>query len=312
MRKLQWPHKFKNNFQIHKNKAIKKDSFLIQLIWLTPALVLLAIFMFYAIYIAMRFSLNGAKAQHNNFNLTWDHFNSVWKNNEFRVALFNSLIYSVTVVPISLILALFIAKALISVMSKRLFSFLQGLFFLPYVTSAMAISMSFAFIFSPLGVMNRFLSLIGITPKPWLNDSRYAVWTLVIYGIWKTLPLNIVMLTTAMLKINHQYYQAAAIDGVPKWRQFWTITIPLLIPMLIYLSTISLIESFKVFPLGLYGTYIDAARYHGHTVVFWIFNRRDMGNYNEAAAAAIILMIIILIITIITRIISKFLSRRYG
>lgn len=293
-------------------KKPKTDNFLVQLIWITPALVLLSLFVFYAIFIAARFSVNTAQAQHDSFEFSWIHFQNVWNNVEFQVALGNSLLYSAIVVPLSIFIALIIAKALINVMSKRMFNFLQGLFFLPYVTSGLAVAMSFAFIFSPIGAMNQFLALIGISSKPWLNDARYAIWTLIIYGIWNALPLNILLLTSALLKINDQYYQAASIDGMSRTKQFWKVTIPLIIPMIVYLITIGLIGSFKVFPLGLYPSYVDAARYRAQTIVFWIFQRREMGNLNEASACSMILMMIILLITLVTKIISIFLIKRYA
>lgn len=291
------------------NQVTKKDNFLVQLIWLTPALVLLAVFMFFAIFIVVKTAFNGGPEMA--FQFSWKHFNLVWKNNEFQIALKNSLFYSFFVVPTSLILALIIAKSLTSIMSKRIFSFLQGIFFLPYVTSAMAVAMTFAFIFSPEGIMNMLFSFLGLAKRPWLNDSKYAIWVLIIYGVWKSLPFNIIMLTTALLKINNQYYQAAAIDGMSRTKQIFKVTIPLVVPMLTYLFTIGLIDSFKIFPLGLYADYIQAAIYRVQTVVFWIFERRMNANYNEAAAASIILMGIILLITIITRIISKNLAKKY-
>lgn len=292
------------------NSAQKRDSTLISLIWLTPALALLGIFMFYAIFIVARIAVNGGPEIA--FKFSWKHFELVWKNREFQIALKNSLIYSTAVVPLSLIISLIVAKSLTSIMSKRIFNFLQGIFFLPYVTSAMAVAMTFAFIFSPEGVMNTLFALFGLEKRPWLNDANYAIWVLIIYGIWKSLPFNIIMLTTALLKINNQYYQAAAIDGMRKSKQLFKVTVPLVIPMLIYLFTIGLIDSFKIFPLGLYANYIQASTYQIQTVVFWIFQRRMNASYNEAAAASIILMIIILLITIVTRIISKQLSRKYS
>lgn len=294
-----------------KNRALVKDNFLIQLIWLTPALFFLAIFMFYVIFLVARTAINGGPELEFYFSLK--HFKLVLSNTEFQQALRNSFIYSMLVVPISLAVSFIVAKVLTGMMSKRIFSFFQGIFFLPYVTSAMAVAMTFAFIFSPKGLMNQILGIFGMrNGVPWLNDSKYAIWVLIIYGIWKSLPFNIIMLTTALLKINQQYYQAAAVDGMSKFKQLFKITIPLVVPMLTYLFTIGLIDSFKVFPLGLYADYIQASTYAAQTIVFWIFSRRMNASYNEAAAASILLMMFILLITIVTRFISKLLVKKYS
>ncbi|ATZ18563.1 sn-glycerol-3-phosphate ABC transporter permease [Williamsoniiplasma somnilux] len=303
-----------------KRKQNKKnfDSFFLQLIWIIPGLFFIGVFVFFSLYMVIKNGTNGSPRPIYEWYLSAWNFKAILTDQTFLIALKNSLLYVVVTVPIGLVISILCAKALSSILNKRIFSFVQGVFFLPYVTSAMAVAMAFSFIFSSSsgGVFNQFMGLFGIDSVAWLKDSRYAIFTVFIFGIWKTLPFQIVMLTSAFIRINKQYYAAASIDGMSKWKQFWRITMPQLTPMIVYLTTLALIASFKVLPLGLFGNEAEAEKVNAQTIIFWIYERTTGSStnaisYPKAGAASLFLMFIILAVTVVNRFITKKLAVRY-
>ncbi|AGR41331.1 carbohydrate ABC transporter permease [Spiroplasma taiwanense] len=299
------------------NMEKRKFDLVNQLIWMTPALFLLAMFLYYSIFIVFQTGFNSAKRPLIDFQFSTVNFKNVISDSTFTIALRNSLIYTVVVIPISLLITLTTAKFLSNILNKKVFSFLQSLFFLPYVTSSMAIAMSFSFIFSSgdFGLMNRILGWFGVDSILWKSPGKGII-LVMIYGIWRSLPFEIIMFTGAFLKLDNRYYQAASIDGMPKWKQFWRISIPGVVPMIVYMITTGIISSFKVFPLGLFGSYIDATNSNSQTVVFYIYDKINASStspsYQKAGAASIILMAIILALTIVNKRISNILNKKYG
>lgn len=308
-------NKIKENNHYFKQKH-NKENFWFQLCWITPAFVFIVVFIFYAVFVVFKNGFN-LFPYDSKFKFTFKVFKVLTNDFTFLIAIRNSILYIFIVIPISMIISIGVAYSLTKIINKKIFSFIQGIFFLPYVTSTIAIAMAFSFIFSSnsAGIFNRFISLFGFKPIAWLNNPKFAIWVVFIFGIWRTLPFQIVMLTSAFIRINPIYYQAASIDGMKKWKQFWRVSIPQIVPMLIYLITIGLITSFKFFPLGLFSSESSAEAVNAQTIVFWIYDRTTgaggIQSNQLAGAASIILMFIILIITIMNRFISKLLSKRY-
>lgn len=301
-----------------KNRAIvgRQQNFLLQLCWILPAFACLAIFVFYAVFIVFKNGFNIFP-----FDVKWFFtlkvFEIVIADQTFQIALRNSVLYMGIVLPASLIVSLAVAHCLVKFSSKRMFGFFQSLFFLPYVTSTLAVAMTFGFIFSSnsSGLFNQLLQFFGAKPKAWLDDPRYAIIAVLVLGFWQSLPFQIIMFTIALTKVNPQYYQAASIDGAPKWKQFWTITLPQILPMLFYLVTTGIIISFKAFPLGLFGSERAAEIVNAQTIVFWIYDRTlgtsGLQSNQLAAAASVILLSVVLVITIINRRLSRWMTKRY-
>ncbi|ASP28546.1 sugar ABC transporter permease [Spiroplasma corruscae] len=307
---------FKRKNKTTKNMESKKTDFLYQLIWITPALVFLAVFSYYAIFIVFRNGFNGARRPLLDFQATLSNFKNIFDDPNFIISLRNSLLYSIVVIPTTLIITLTTAKVLSNVLNKKMFSFLQSLFFLPYVTSTMAISMSFAYIFLPekYGLANTILNSFGLESVDW-TSKKNGIFLVMIFGIWRTMPFQIIMFTATFLRIDPRYYQAASVDGMPRWKQFWRVSIPRAVPMIVYMITTGIIGSFKVFPLGLFGSYEASVAANAQTVVFYIFSKVNPSStqqsYGKGGAASLVLMAIILIITIANRQVSKLLTKKY-
>lgn len=316
--------KFKTKFvQLFKKRGkqinVEKQKFdlLNQMIWITPLIILLLIFGYWCIALVFRDGLNGSRKYLVEFSLSFVNFKNIFFDTEFVVALKNSLIYAVVAIPITLLITLFTAKCISNILNQRMFSFIQVMFFMPYVTSAMAVAMSFSMIFSPTasGLMNRVLSWIGLDPTNWYGGGK-GIYVLLAFGIWHSMPFKIIMFTGAFMRVDAQYYHAASVDGMPKWKQFWRISLPGIVPMIIYMVTTDIITSFKIFPLGLFPDYNSSVAAGAQTVVYYIYNKISAAeggfiSRQKGSAASMILMVIILVLTIINRYVTKYLNRRY-
>ena len=295
-------------------------------LYLSPAIVLLLIFTVWPIINTVRIAflegynalevLYGAK-----FNIGFGNFVKVF-DGDFIDCLVNTLLLTVLTVPLSTILALLIAVALNSI--KPLQKFLQTIFFLPYVTNSIAIGMVFAAMFNIIGlspdgsraeswgIINNVIMFFGGDPINWINaQSSYAanIAVMVIYIVWNALPFKILILLGGLQSINKQYYDAARVDGTPRWRVLTKITVPLLSPMLVYVFITGFIGGFKEYSsiVGIFGEKMGpvGADLKLNTMVGYIYEALPKMNYGVASAAALVLFAIILVVTMINLQVSK-------
>lgn len=221
--------------------------------------------------------------------------------NLFVKAMFNTLYYVVLSVPITIGLALGIALLLNSNVKFR--AFFRTAYFVPFVTSVVAISLVWRWIFDDAyGLLNYFLSFFNVQKIAWLKDERWTIPTVAIVSIWRTVGYDAVIFLAGLQNIDRSYYEAADVDGANNRQKFFYITWPLLSPTTFFLLIVSLINAFKVFTevyvlySGLPGPYNNS----GLTMVYYIFDRfyvqQRMG---IACAAAYILFAIILVFTLI-------------
>lgn len=296
-------------------------------LYLSPAIVLLLIFTVWPIINTVRIAfLEGYNAlavlSNQQFTVGFGNFKEVLQYDDFMTCLKNTLWLTVLTVPISTILALLIAVALNSI--KPLQKFLQTIFFLPYVTNSIAIGMVFAAMFNIIGlspdgaraeswgIINNVIMFFGGEPINWINaQSSYAanIAVMTIYIVWNALPFKILILLGGLQSINKQYYDAARVDGTPRWRVLTRITVPLLSPMLAYVIITSFIGGFKEYSsiVGIFGEKMGpvGAPLKLNTMVGYIYEALPEMNYGIASAAALILFGIILVVTMINLQVSK-------
>lgn len=298
-------------------------------VYLLPMLVLLAIFTIWPIINTVRISfLDGygglSAVGGETFKFGIANYEKVIKYKGFITCLKNTLLLCVLTVPISTLLALLIAVCLNAI--KPLQRLLQTIFFLPYVTNSIAIGMVFAAMFNVVGnhigteseiitsagIMNNILGWFGVKPINWIGTgSSYAanITVLVIYIVWNALPFKILVLLGGLQSVNKQYYEAAKIDGTPRWRVFTKITVPLLSPMLAYVVITGFIGGFKEYSsiVGIFGEGMGAPGDKGslNTMVGFIYDSLSKDRDGVASAAALILFGIIFVVTMINLYVSK-------
>lgn len=206
-------------------------SFVKGILFLSPAIVLLLIFMVYPIFRTMDMSF------YTSYNYFKDevyerglgNYRYLLEDQEFQTALKNTVVYVLGVMPASILLSLLLAILLNSkIRFKALF---QTIYFLPFVTSTVAIAIVWRWIYnSEYGILNSVLKLFGVDPIKWLLDPHWTMLSLIILGIWKSLGFNIIVFLAGLQNIDEQYDKAARIDGATTFQRVRRVTLPLLSP----------------------------------------------------------------------------------
>jgi multiple sugar transport system permease protein len=215
-----------------------------------------------------------------------------------RKVLWNTFYYTIINVPLNMALALGVAVLLNQ--KLRWVSFYRAAYFLPVVSSTVAASLIWTWLFSPnFGPINYFLERIGIPGPAWLGSTTWAMPAVIIMSVWKGFGTNMLIFLAGLQGIPLELEEAAMIDGANRWQRFWRVTWPLLTPTTFFVLVVSCIASFQVFEqvfvmseggpayattlLGLF-IYLNAFRYN---------------NMGYAAAAAYVLFAIIMVITLL-------------
>ena len=234
----------------------------------------------------------------------WVGFNNyinAFKDPTFKKALINTTIYSIGVVPIQLVIALTLALVVNSNIKGK--AFFRTAYYIPTITSTVAVAVMFLFIFKTDGLLNKILSFFGIQPYNWFNNIHLALPSIMIMAIWSSVGLYMVIFLAGLQDIPTSLYEAASIDGASKWQQLIHVTLPMLKPTIFFNLVVSLIGTFQVFDQAYVvsngnGGPLDSTM----TVVLYLyrtgFREFRMG---YASAIAFILFVIIFILTLIQK-----------
>ena len=274
-------------------------------LYLLPALIILAVFVFYPIVNTFIGSFDETKAQ--GYVFGFGSYGFLFKDKRFLRSLLNTVIYAAIVPILSIVISLVLANSLANIKNERVRGIFQSIYFLPYVTSLVAIGVVWSWLFnSQYGVINYLLNLVSLSSIDWLNSPKFGLTAVIIFAVWKSLAFNILILTTGIASINPQYYQAAKIDQATNNTIFTKITIPLVSPIIVYTYIISLIAAFKVYTevyVLFGGRTLDGAV---STVVMYIIDRfYGDQDFPLAFAASVVLLIIILTVTMIQRTLAR-------
>lgn len=275
--------------------------------YLAPAFILLAIFFIWPIINAfiLAFTFEG--------EVTLENFRFLFSDPFFWESLRNTMVFVITVVPICTILSLALAMGINTKIKGA--AFFETVYFLPYVTSVMAIGISWKLIFhSDYGLINTILEFFGIAPIEWLNSPEYALISVIIFAIWRGLAFNIIIFLTALRSIDQNLYRAASVDGASSWEQTRRITIPQLNPTITFVFMIGFIHAFKVYDdiIALFSTTAAGPGNSASSLVFYIYQAMyTKYDYNLAAAASLVLLVIILIFTLVQSKITKRIGGNY-
>ena len=227
-----------------------------------------------------------------------ENYQRVLSDPVFFRALKNTALFAFTVVPIALLISLGIAWVIFEKVKHK--SFFETIFFMPYVTSTIAIGIVFRYFFNgSFGMINYLLGLVGIPAVNWLDSVQMSMPTLIIFGIWSSLAFNIIILLSGLRNIDEEHYKIARMFGATNWEIFRRITLPQLLPTIAFLITVNLISSFKVYTevYALFGGKAGIAN-SATTAVYYIYDKFHVaGRPGVAMAATVILFIVILIVT---------------
>ena len=175
-----------------------------------------------------------------------DNYTRLLSDRRFGMALRNTTFYTLVSVPLGMALSLGLALALNQAL--RGISWIRTMYFLPLVTSAIAVGLVWAWIYSPTnGLLNQFLHVFGIPAQKWVSDPFWAMPSIIAMSIWQGLPANTIIFLAGLQAIPADYYDAASVDGAGRRSRFRHVTLPLLTPSLFFTGILSLIGAFQVF-----------------------------------------------------------------
>lgn len=284
-------------------------------LYIAPVLILLVVFLLYPLIntIFISFLDNYSYIDGSFDGVTLNNFGVIFgltttanggkEVNFVRYAIPNTFLIVFITVPLSTLIALLISVALNQLPFFK--KFLQTVFFLPYVTNAIAIGMVFSVIFDKNGVFNYIFHL----DQTWIYGAKTfnAFVPLCVYIIWSSLPFKILIFLSGLQGIDKQYYNAAKIDGAGSQKILWRITVPLMSPQILYIVVTSFIGAFKEYTsiVGLFnGPGTSNGSYNMYTIVYYIYDYLST-NTSLAAAAAVFLFLVILAFTGLQFLVSK-------
>ncbi len=228
-----------------------------------------------------------------------DNFAALLGDPRFLTALRNTTFYTCTSVPLGLLIALGLALALNQ--QIRGIAWIRTAYFLPLVTSATAVGLVWAWIYSPSGgLLNQFLGIFGIPAQKWVTDPFLAMPAIVIMSVWQGLGTNVIIFLAGLQAVPQEYYDAASVDGAGRRARFRNVTLPLLTPSIFFTGILALIGSFQVFDqvyvLARPGKPTDATV----TLVYFIYeNGFKNFKMGYASAASWILFVIVAVLTVV-------------
>ena len=278
-------------------------------LYLLPALIIIGIFN--VLPLIRTFTLSLQKGTLNNLTFNgFKNFEVVLQDPKFHTAIANTSLYAFVVVPVGLIISMFIAITIFEkIKNKGIF---ETIFFIPYLTSVIAIGIVFRFLLNgDYGFINYLLSFINVGPINFLDDPQMSMTTLIIFGIWSGLAFNIIILLSGLRTVDDNYYKVADMFGATKMEQFFKITLPQMVPIITFLLMVNFINAFKVYA-QVFSIFNGKAGIAGSatTGVFYIFNKFYVEyRYGQGMAAAVILFVLILIFTLVQNYILKRISK---
>lgn len=227
------------------------------------------------------------------------NFRELLKDRRFIQAIINTFVYAITTVPTSIGLGLVLAYLLNgNVHAKK---FLRLAFFIPYISSIVALGAVFKFLFREDGIVNNILLNLGAISQPiqWTVDERFTKIPIILLVIWTSLGYTLIVYMAALQNVPKSLYEAATIDGASGFRQFVHITMPMISPTTFYLVIVRLIAVFKIF--GSVNVMTMGSSITSNTSIVNQIYIEAFSNYRHgyASAEALVLFVIILGITLI-------------
>lgn len=228
-----------------------------------------------------------------------DNFTEMFGDNRVKDALWNTIVYVLATVPLTLACALLLAILLNSKIKGR--NIFRTIAFFPYVASLVAVAAVWNMIFHPVnGPINEILRMIGILDPPrWAADSEWAMFTLVLFSVWKQMGYYMVIFLAGLQGVSEELYEAANLDGAGRWGKFWHVTLPQLRPVTFFVLMILTINSFKVYDF----VYMITQAGPGTStlvLVYEIYNTAFLNwDLGYSSAISMLLLGLVLIVTLV-------------
>ncbi|MCU0524856.1 MAG: sugar ABC transporter permease [Elainella sp. Prado103] len=257
-------------------------------LFLLPAGLFLGIFVIYPIlYLAFLSFTTGSFTRSGMHGVGWSNYSRLGRDPEFWQVLGNTAYFTIATTLPSLVIPLGLAVLLNQVTWK---AFLRTAYFIPSVTSLVAVGLGFRWLFQTDGLVNGLIERLGGVPIPWLSDPVWAMLVMILFSTWKQIGFNLVVFLAGLQTIPASRYEAAALDGANAWQQFWYITLPGLRSTIGFTTITTVIFTLRSFEQPYVitgGGPLNAT----NLLVFYIYNQAfAQFDFGYAAAAATLLL----------------------
>jgi lactose/L-arabinose transport system permease protein len=240
--------KANQNLQTSKtNRKLRAKTAIIGWSFIILAALLIFLFYFYPMFQALLMSLQSGTGTNLQF-VGLENYVRLFKDPTFLTTVKNTVIYLIIQVPVMIILALFLS-VMLNDKKTKLKGFFRTAIFLPCVTSLVAYSVIFKYLFGTDGIINVMLMNVSLISEPiqWLTDPFWAKITIIIAITWRWTGYNMIFYLSGLQNIDHSIYEAAKMDGASAFQQFFKITIPMMKPIILFTSITSTIGTLQVF-----------------------------------------------------------------
>lgn len=245
----------------------------------------------------------------------WDNFSYLFSTTDAWNITRNTIIYNVVFITLNLIIGVSLALMFNSMRSRRLAKFHQTMMFLPYFLSWVIITyLVYGFLNPEIGLLNKtILPWFGSdTMIDWYTDPKYWPFILPIVNTWKGIGYYAVFYLAAIIGIDKEYYEAATIDGASKWRQIWSITVPLIRPVIIVLTMLQIGRIFYS-DFGLfYQVTRNAGSLYDTTLVIDTYVYQGLvvtGDFGMSSAAGLYQAVVGFVLVFVSNLIIRRISR---
>jgi lactose/L-arabinose transport system permease protein len=268
--------------------------------FLTPATLLIFLMSFYPMVQAFITSLKTGSSA----NLQWaeplfNNYSRMFQDRMFKTAMGNTFLYLIIQVPIMLVLAILLAQ-LLNNKNLKFRGLFRTMIFLPCATALVSYAIIFKTLFATQGLINSWLVGIGIVKENvnWLGQPGTAKAVIIIALLWRWTGYNMVFFLAGLQNIDYSVYEAANIDGASGWQTFWTITVPLLKPVIVMTGIMSINGTLQLFDESVNLTNGGPAN-TTITMSHYIYNNslgQGVANFGYASALAFVVFILVAVL----------------
>jgi multiple sugar transport system permease protein len=270
--------------------------------FVAPALLVIAVFFFLPIIAAFLISLTDfdiyALADLANLRFVGvGNYLKLLQNPLFWQALGNTLYFVGAGVPLSIAASLGAALLLHSRLA-RFKPFFRTALFAPVVTTLVAVAVIWRYLFNTrYGLLNYALGGLGIVPIDWLGDPHWAMPAVILFAVWKNFGYNMIILLAGLQSIPEELYEAARIDGASVWRQFASVTLPMLSPVVMLVGILTIAGYFQLFAEPYVMTQGGPLQSTVSVLYFMYEEGFKWWNLGSASAVAFVLFLLIFAVT---------------
>lgn len=266
---------------------------------LAPSLLFLAVFTFYPIGITVvqSFYTKNLAVREPVF-AGWNNYSQLFSDSLFHKVLINNFWYMLGTVPGALLLGLIFALFANRALQFR--GFVRVSFFYPNVVPMIALANVWLFIYTPeYGLLSRLTDALNTGYTAWLGSESWVMPALIVMMVWKEAGYFMIFYLAGLQNIPNDLYEAAQVDGVNKWRAFWRITFPLLMPTSLFVLIVSLTNAFKTID-QLFIMTQGGPNNASNLLLYYIYQQAfSYWDFGVAAASTIVMIALMLLITVL-------------